>query len=61
MVGAEGKCTPIDYGYDNNYYQDDNRYSYDKHDQKSSHTDIQKIKCVNSNINVNGIDITQDT
>jgi len=26
---------------------------------QSSHTDIQKIKCVNSNINVNGIDITQ--
>jgi hypothetical protein len=35
------------YGYDNN------------HPKKSSHTDIQKIKCVNSNINVNGIDITQ--
>ena len=27
--------------------------------QKSSHRDIQKINCVNSNINVNGIDITQ--
>ncbi|MGE5705872.1 MAG: hypothetical protein ACM3XP_04050 [Nitrososphaerales archaeon] len=27
--------------------------------QKSSHADIQKIKCVNSNININGIDITQ--
>jgi hypothetical protein len=48
------------YGYDGNYYQDDNRNSYDnKHQKKSSHTDIQKIKCVNSNINVNGIDITQ--
>ena len=47
------------YGYDNNYYQDDNRYSYDKNDPKSSHTDIQKIKCVNSNINVNGVDIRQ--
>ena len=47
-----------DYGYDNNYYQDDNRYSYDKKESKSSHVDIQKIKCVNSNINVNGIDIT---
>ena len=41
-------------------YQDDNRYSYDKnHQKKSSHGDIQKISCVNSNINVNGIDITQ--
>ena len=48
------------YGYDSNYYQDDNRYGYDKnHQKKSSHTDIQKIKCVNSNINVNGVDITQ--
>jgi len=44
----------------NNYYQDDNRYSYDNnHQKKSSHVDIQKIQCVNSNINVNGIDITQ--
>jgi len=47
------------YGYDSNYYyQDDNRYSYDKKDLKS-YGDIQKISCVNSNINVNGIDITQ--
>ena len=35
------------------------QYGYDKHPKKSSHGDIQKIKCVNSNINVNGIDITQ--
>jgi hypothetical protein len=35
------------YGYDNN------------HQKKSSHGDIQKIKCINSNINVNGIDVTQ--
>ena len=49
-----------EYGYDNNYYHDDNRYGYENNDQKkSSHGDIQKIKCVNSNINVNGIDITQ--
>ena len=47
------------YGYDNNYYQDDNRYSYDKKDQKSSYTDIQKINCRNSNINVNGVDVTE--
>jgi hypothetical protein len=33
------------------------QYGYDNHQKKSSHTDIQKIKCVNSNINVNGIDI----
>ena len=48
------------YGYDSNYYQDDNRYGYDNnHQKKSSHTDIQKIECVNSNINVNDVDITQ--
>jgi hypothetical protein len=48
------------YGYDSNYYQEDNRYGYDNnHQKKSSHTDIQKIKCVNSNINVNGIDVTE--
>jgi hypothetical protein len=42
-----------EYGYDNSY--NNNYYQ----EPKSSHTDIQKIKCVNSNINVNGIDITQ--
>ena len=33
-------------------------YAYDKHPEKTN-VNIQKIKCVNSNINVNGIDITQ--
>jgi hypothetical protein len=47
------------YQDDNNYYQDDNRYSYDKKDQKSSHTDIQKINCGNSNVNINGVDVTE--
>ena len=60
MVGnAQAQMYDNQYRHDNNYYQDDNRYSYDKKDPKSSHTDIQKIKCVNSNINVNGVDITQ--
>ncbi len=60
MIGnAQAQMYDNQYGYDNNYYQDDNRYSYDKNEPKSSHTDIQKIKCVNSNINVNGIDITK--
>jgi hypothetical protein len=35
------------------------QYGYDNHQKESSHTDIQKIKCVNSNINVNGVDIRQ--
>jgi hypothetical protein len=62
MVGNAGAQMYRDhYGYDSNYYyQDDNKYGYDNnHQKKSSHVDIQKIKCVNSNINVNGIDITQ--
>ena len=42
------------YAYDNNYKND-----YYPEPKKSSHVDIQKIKCVNNNINVNGIDITQ--
>jgi len=33
--------------------------NYDNHPKKSSDVNVQKIKCVNSNINVNGIDITQ--
>jgi hypothetical protein len=61
MIGnAQGQMYHSEYGYGNNYYyQDDNRYSYDKKDAMSSHVDIKKINCVNSNINVNGIDITQ--
>ena len=67
MIGyAQAEMYDNQYGYDNNYYQDDNnyyqddnRYSYDKKDQKSSHTDIQKISCGNSNVNVNGVDVTE--
>ena len=33
-------------------------YGYDQHPEKTN-VNIQKIKCVNSNINVNGVDITQ--
>ena len=39
-------------------YEDD-RYGYDNHPKKSSDVNAQKIKCINSNINVNGVDITQ--
>ena len=59
ITNAQAQMYDNQYGYDNNYYQDDNRYSSDNHPKKSSHVDIQKISCVNSNINVNGIDITQ--
>ena len=67
MIGnAQAQMYDNQYGYDNNYYQDDNsyyqddnRYSYDKKDQKSSYTDIQKINCGNSNVNVNGVDVTE--
>ena len=37
-----------DDSYSNNYYAE----------PKSSRTNIQKIKCVNSNVNVNDIDVT---
>jgi hypothetical protein len=61
IIGNAGaQMYGVQYGYDSNYYKDDNRYGYDNnHEKKSSHEDIQKISCVNSNINVNGIDITQ--
>jgi hypothetical protein len=67
MIGdAQAQMYANEYGYDNNYYKDDYRYGYDNSysnnyhpEPKSSHVDIQKIKCVNSNINVNGIDITE--
>jgi hypothetical protein len=60
MIGnAQAQMYANEYRYKNNYYQDDNRYGYVKKDPKSSHTDIQKIKCVNSNINVNDIDVSQ--
>jgi hypothetical protein len=50
LGNAQGQIYANDYGYDSNY----NSYP----EAKSSHTDVQKIKCVNSNINVNVIDIT---
>jgi hypothetical protein len=57
ITNAGAQMYANDYGHNNNYYQDDNRYSYDNnHPKKSSHTNIQ---CINSNINVNGIDITK--
>jgi len=34
-------------------------YQYDNHQKKSSNVNVQKINCGNSNINVNGIDVTQ--
>ena len=60
IVGnAQAQMYENQYRHDSNYYQDDNRYGHDNNHQKKSYGDIQKIKCVNSNINVNGIDITQ--
>ncbi len=49
---AQAQMYAKDYGYDSNYYS----YSEPK---ESSHTDIQKIKCVNSNLNINCIDVTE--
>jgi hypothetical protein len=65
----DGKYDEKKYGYDNTYYPKsypkpyDDRASYQKDpytkDKKDSGVSIQKIKCVNSNVNVNGIDITE--
>jgi hypothetical protein len=53
MIGnAQAQMYGDRYGHDNNY---NNYYP----ELKSYHTDVQKIKCINSNINVNGIDITE--
>ncbi|HSF49168.1 MAG TPA: hypothetical protein VLA74_00265 [Nitrososphaeraceae archaeon] len=49
---AQAQMYDSQYGYDNSY---NNYYP----DPKSSHVEIQKISCVDSNINVNGIDVTQ--
>jgi hypothetical protein len=42
-----------------NQYRYDNNYNNYYPEPKSTNTDIQKISCVNSNINVNGIDIEE--
>jgi hypothetical protein len=53
MIGnVQAQMYDSQYGYDNSY---NNYYR----DPKSSHVEIQKISCINSNINVNGIDVTQ--
>ena len=52
IENAQAQMYDDQYGYDNSY----NHYYPDP---KRSNTDIQKISCVNSNINVNGIDIEE--
>ncbi|HJS64260.1 MAG TPA: hypothetical protein VJ767_05325 [Nitrososphaeraceae archaeon] len=39
-------------------YGDEYGYGYDSHPKKTD-VNIQKIKCINSNVNVNGIDFTE--
>jgi hypothetical protein len=46
---AQAQGYNSEYGYDNSYYPE----------PKSAHTDIQKIDCRNSNVNVNGVDVTE--
>ena len=60
-AGAQMYGDQYRYDDNNNYYQDDNnRHGYDNnHQKKISNTNIQKINCIISNINVNGIDITK--
>ena len=49
------------YKHDNSQYIYDNNYKNDYYPEPKQGPDltIQKIKCVNSNINVNGVDITE--
>lgn len=51
---AQAQMYVNEYGYDNGY---NNNYYYPE--SKNSQKGIQKISCLNSNINVNGIDITK--
>ena len=45
--------------YDDSYYKEDNRYDYDSHPKKNSDVSVQELECVNSDVNVNGIDLTK--
>ncbi|MGB9169218.1 MAG: hypothetical protein WCB31_09860 [Nitrososphaeraceae archaeon] len=53
--------------YDNNRYDDYNRYGYDSYDNSyypepkkdKKIGNLQEIKCFNKNLNLNGLDITQ--
>jgi len=35
------------------------QYGYDNYKKKSYDVNVQKIKCINKNLNINGIDITE--
>jgi hypothetical protein len=57
VVGVISMVIPASFAQP--YYQQyDDPYAKD-HKKKSTDVNIQKIKCVNSNVNVNGIEITQ--
>ncbi|HET9432139.1 MAG TPA: hypothetical protein VFO37_00210, partial [Chitinophagaceae bacterium] len=62
ITNAQGQMYNDGYGdryYDDSYYKDDNRYDYDGHPKKSSDVSVQELECVNSDVNVNGIDLTK--
>lgn len=44
---------------DDSYYKDYDRYDYDSHTKKSPDVSVQELECVNSDVNVNGIDLTK--
>jgi len=45
--------------YENSYQYGNDHYKVFPDQKKGSDVNVQKIKCINSNVNVNGIDITQ--
>ncbi|HJS64515.1 MAG TPA: hypothetical protein VJ767_06620 [Nitrososphaeraceae archaeon] len=59
----------LQYGdhYDTSGYDDNNRYGYDNYDntyypepkKDKKIVNLQEIKCINKNLNLNGLDITQ--
>jgi hypothetical protein len=62
ITNAQAQMYNDGYGdryYDDSYYKDVNRYDYDSPPKKSSDVSVQELECVNSDVNVNGIDLTK--
>ena len=62
ITNAQAQMYNDGYGdryYADSYYEDDNRYGYDSHPKKSADVSVQELECVNSDVNVNGVDLTK--
>ncbi len=48
------------YPHEKNYYSEDKKYPFGKdHDKEYKGVSAQKIKCINSNININDVDVSK--